>query len=221
MVRARQRRRSPRLPGRDHPSSAGPKPPRWRRPLALALTLALVGGAAAWVVGRGFPGPLGRGQGPIVVGLPDGASITVPRASVAGTPEFTAHRLEPPEFPPLPGWVEGTPVLYEFSLDRPLRGSVVIRVPLPTGADLALLAHFHRGAWRPVPFRRDGRLAAAEVEDLSIFGFLEAGYGAVEDWLRRHPRANWLLGGYLRWAVTFDARGRLTRTDVLEPGYGP
>jgi hypothetical protein len=161
-----------------------------------ALVIALIGSALGGYIGLGgrLPG-LARDSGGTVIALPDGASIYLPPKTVEGKPKVVARVVAPQDIPPLPDWVEGTPVLYEFTVDRPLRGAAELRIPLPRDADLALLSHYHDGSWKPVPFRIEGGMAIAEVTQLSLFGFLPVGYDKLERWLQGHPLINWALGG--------------------------
>jgi len=190
-----QRGAAQRLPGR-------PRKPLLRLPtgrkaaMVSGLVIALIGAALGGYIGLGgrLPG-LARDSGGTVIALPDGASINIPSKAVEGKPKVVARVVAPEDMPPLPDWVQGAPVLYEFTVDRPLRGAAELRIPLPRDADLALLSHYHDGSWKPVPFRIEGKMAVAEVTQLSLFGFLVVGYDKLERWLQGHPLINWALGG--------------------------
>jgi len=171
-------------------------PTSWKAAMVSGLVIALIGAALGGYIGLGgrLPG-LARDSGGTVIALPDGASIHIPSKAVEGKPKVVARVVAPEDMPPLPDWVEGAPVLYEFTVDRPLRGAAELRIPLPRDADLALLSHYHDGSWKPVPFRIEGKMAVAEVTQLSLFGFLVVGYDKLERWLQGHPLINWALGG--------------------------
>jgi hypothetical protein len=190
-----QRGAAQRLPGR-------PRKPLLRLPtsrkaaIVSGLVIALIGAALGGYIGLGgrLPGLAGDSGGTLIA-LPDGASIHIPSKAVDGKPKVVARVVAPEDMPSLPDWADGAPALYEFTVDRPLRGAAELRIPLPRDTDLALLSHYHDGSWKPVPFRIEGKMAVAEVTQLSLFGFLAVGYDKLERWLQGHPLINWALGG--------------------------
>jgi Tol biopolymer transport system component len=162
------------------------------------LVIALIGATLGGYVGLGGRLPdLGSGGSPgeTVIVLPDGASIRIPPQAVEGKPKVVARVVAAEDAPSLPDWADGAPALYEFTVDRPLRGAAELRIPLPGDAELALLSHYHDGSWKPVPFRIEAGMAVAEVTELSLFGFLVVGYDKLERWLQAHTLINWALGG--------------------------
>ena len=109
-----------------------------------------------------------------VVVLGDGAKITVPSGSALEGTTITARLLDPDTIPNLPEWSKQAFLLYEFSVDKPLQGPVTIQISLPKNDELSLLGHYHNESWEVIPFMTEKDMAIIKIDNLSLFGWLEA-----------------------------------------------
>lgn len=121
----------------------------------------------------------------------DGVSISLPPGAAPIGASLTIERLDPASAPELPLWADGAISAYDFKVDRPLNGLVTIRIPLPD-AELAILGHYHDGRWEAIPFKVDGNVAVVEVEELSLFPWLNANVVWLSDKMQDFLTLSWL-----------------------------
>lgn len=138
---------------------------------------------------------LGWGSRFTVVKLEDGATARVPGYLAVQGPVVQGRILRPEETPKLPIWAARPATLYEFSATRQLDVLVELRIPIPQDVEIAVLSHYTNGRWEPVPFNYEGAVAVAQVQSLSVVGFIVSGYDKIEEFLKQHPLLNWVLGG--------------------------
>lgn len=106
--------------------------------------------------------------------LADGAKIILPPGAAPTGTVVTAQRLDPATGPSLPEWSSCLISLYGFEVDHPFQNYIFIQFPLPQEEELFVLGHYHNGRWEIAPFTAENGLALIEVDELSLFGWLEA-----------------------------------------------
>jgi Tol biopolymer transport system component len=109
---------------------------------------------------------------PTYVEGPDNVSTTIPPNTVPSGTTVTIQKLDPPLAPALPGWGQKVISLYNFTIDKPIDGSVAIRISLPN-AELAVLGHYVKGSWEILPFTVENNMAVVEVRELSFFSWID------------------------------------------------
>lgn len=124
-------------------------------------------------------GPREEGS-PTLVSGPGDTSISVPPSVAASGATFTIQQLDPATAPELPEWADNVISLYDFSVDRPIQDSVTIRIPIPD-VELAVLSHYYDGNWEAMFFEEEDGKAVVEVENLSLFSWLDVKVSEFSD----------------------------------------
>ena len=105
--------------------------------------------------------------------LKDGAAIIVPPGSLPVGATVSVQKLNTADAPDLPEWGDSVKSLYKFYVDCSLQGPITVQLPLPKDKIVSVLGHYNNGEWEIIPFIIKGDVASMEIEDLSLFGWLD------------------------------------------------
>lgn len=153
----------------------------------IAIILIVVTGL---IISLNLFGPGEEGTTTLVSG-PGDTSISVPPSVAASGATFTIQQLDPATAPELPEWADNVISLYDFSVDRPIQDSVTIRIPIPD-VELAVLGHYYEGNWEAMFFEEEDGKAVVEVENLSLFSWLDVKVSDLSDKIQDFFTLRWM-----------------------------
>ncbi len=123
--------------------------------------------------------------------LGDGTTVVIPPGSLPAGAIVTIRQVDAAAVPKLPRWASAAVSPFDISLDRPLRDEATIQVPLPD-SELSVLGHYHDGYWEAMPFLVKNGKAVVEVEELSLFSWLDIDVTWLADEITNFLTLRWV-----------------------------
>jgi len=133
--------------------------------------------------------------------LADGTAIIAPPGSLSEGTTISIRKIDIEEAPPLPDGFNGVESLYDFGVDQPLHGAVILHIAIPiiTDDSILVLSHYHEGLWEPVPFTPGEQVVIVETNDLSIWGWLDMSVARFAEWADEKIMKYADTGRYIDW----------------------